>query len=297
MRPEISRPRVTINCLQKRKRQGSKFTVLTCYDYTTATMMEEAGVDSLLVGDTAGEVILGRETTLATPLDFLLTITEAVRRGAPNVFLIGDMPFLSYQVSVEDALRNAGRFLTEAGCDVVKLEVDERHLDVIAAMARAGIPVMAHLGMRPQAVKQEGGYRVKGKTADAAMQLIDDALRVEDAGACSLLLEGVTTEVARIITERTELSVIGIASGPHCDGQVVVMHDVLGLGGGHPPSSVKQYADLRREMIAAFTAYTAEVMNGAFPGPEHCLHMKDGEAARLEQQLGLRTARRPGLAG
>lgn len=297
MNDRTCRPKVSLGCLQKRKRQGSKFTMLTCYDYTSATMMEEAGVDSLLVGDTAGEVILGHRTTLPTPLDFLITITEAVRRGAPSVFLVGDMPFLSYQISIEEALRNAGRFMTEAGCDIVKLEVDARHLDVVEAMSRASIPVMAHLGMRPQAVKQEGGYRAKGKTVDAALELIEDAKRAEDAGAKALLLEAVTTEVAQIIAERTELSVIGIASGPHVDGQVVVMHDLLGLGGGHPPTCIKQYDDLRRDMIAAFAAYTEEVMNGAFPAAEHCLHMKDGEPARLHQQLAVRANRRPGLAG
>jgi len=281
-----TRPKVTISCLRKRKRTGSKFTVLTCYDYTTATMLEEAGIDAVLVGDTAGEVILGHATTIPTKLDFLLTLTEAVRRGAPSVFLIGDMPFLTYQVSIEEAIRNAGRFVSEAGCDAVKLEVDSRHLDVVAALSRAGIPVMAHLGMRPQCVKQEGGYRAKGRDSESAMQLLDDARRFEEAGAGSLLLEAVTAEVAERIVERTELPVVGIASGPACDGQVVVLHDLLGLGGGHPPSCVKQYADLRSVMIEHFGAYAREVMAGRFPGPEHCLHMHDGELSRLDQQLG-----------
>lgn len=296
MESRAIRPKVTISCLRKRKRAGSKFTVLTCYDYTTAAMQEEAGIDALLVGDTAGEVILGHATTIPTKLDFLLTITEAVRRGAPSAFLIGDMPFLTYQVSIEDAIRNAGRFVSEAGCDSVKLEVDYRHLDVVAALSRAGIPVMAHLGMRPQSVKQEGGYRAKGRDSASALQLLEDARRFEEAGATSLLLEAVTCEVAERIVDRTELPVIGIASGPSCDGQVVVLHDLLGLGGGHPPSCVKQYADLRSRMIEHFAAYAHEVMTGAFPGPEHCLQMRDGELARLEQQLVLHARRRPGLA-
>jgi len=280
--------KTTLSTLRARKRERRKITMLTCYDFATARLADEAGIDSLLVGDTYAEVCLGHATTLPMTLEHSLTLTEAVRRGAPNAFLVGDMPYLTYQVCREDAIRNAGRYMARAGCDCVKVEVDRRLAPIVEAMASATIPVMAHLGLKPQSIQTVGGYKVQGKTAAGARELIDDAKIMESAGAVALLLEAVPTEVAKIITERTSLPVIGIVSGPHVDGQVLVMHDMLGYGGGHPPRSVKQYARLHDTIVAAFRAYAQDVTSGAFPMLEHSVAMDPAEfetLSRLEQAL------------
>lgn len=260
--------------------------MLTCYDYASARLMEEAGVDSLLVGDTYAEVCLGHSSTLPATVAHLVTLAGAVRRGAPTRYLVGDMPFLSYQVCPEDAIRNAGLFVATAGCDCVKVEVDRRHVGTVEAMAAASIPVMAHLGLRPQSIQSIGGYKVQGKQAVDARRLIEDAKMMEHAGAIALLLEAVPSEVAAIIAESTELPVIGIVAGPHCDGQVVVMHDMLGYGAGHPPRSVKQYARLHDTLVGAFRAFAREVTEGEFPGPEHSVAMEADELAALRDALG-----------
>jgi len=273
--------KVTLWTLRARKREGQKFSVLTCYDFSTARLMEEAGVDALLVGDTYGEVCLGHATTLPVTLDHLVTIAGAVRRGAPSVFLIGDMPYLSYQVCPSEAIRNAGRFMSEAGCDCVKIEVDRRLARTVEAMSAATIPVMAHLGLRPQSVHVLGGYRAQGRTAEQAQVLIEDARIMEESGAVALLLEAVPNEVARIIAEGTELPVIGCVAGPSCDGTVVVMHDMLGYGSGHPPRCVKQYADLNEVLRTAFSAYAEDVRTGRFPESSQGVSMGEEELARV----------------
>jgi 3-methyl-2-oxobutanoate hydroxymethyltransferase len=250
--------------------------------------MEEAGLDSLLVGDTYAEVCLGHPTTLPATLDHLVTIAEGVRRGAPSVYLVGDMPFLSYQVSVEDAIRNAGLFLARANCDCVKVEVDRRHVRTVEAMAAASIPVMAHLGLRPQSIQSIGGYKVQGKSAEDALRIIEDAKMMEAAGAVALLLEAVPTEVAKVIAESTELPVIGIVSGPYCDGQVLVMHDMLGYGAGHPPRSVKQYARLHDQLLDAFRTFAKDVAENVFPAPVNSVAMDANELERMLAQLGPR---------
>jgi 3-methyl-2-oxobutanoate hydroxymethyltransferase len=262
--------------------------MLTCYDHATAKLMEEAEIDSLLVGDTYAEVCLGHSTTLPAKLDHMVTITEAVRRGAPSVYLVGDMPYLSYQISPEEAIRNAGEFMSRAGCDCVKIEVDRRLAKTVEAMSAATIPVMAHLGLRPQSIQSMGGYKVQGKTAVDAIGLIEDAKMMEKAGAIALLLEAVPTEVAQIITESTSLPVIGIVSGPHVDGQVLVMHDMLGYGGGHPPKSVKQYAQLYGQLVGAFRSYATEVREAVFPAAENSIAMDEAEAAELRRMLSAR---------
>lgn len=259
--------------------------MLTCYDFATARILEEAGIDSLLVGDTYAEVCLGHPNTLPMTLEHSLTLTEAVRRGAPSAFLVGDMPYLTYQVCAEDAIRNAGLYMSRAGCDCVKIEVDRRLVRIVEAMASATIPVMAHLGLRPQSIQSVGGYKIQGKTAADAHQLIEDAKMMEDAGAIALLLEAVPTEVARVIAESTSLPVIGIVCGPSVDGQVVVLHDMLGFGGGHPPRSVKQYARLHETMLAAFRAYAQDVVGGAFPTHEHAVAMDPAEHEKLRKIL------------
>ncbi|MFQ5414514.1 MAG: 3-methyl-2-oxobutanoate hydroxymethyltransferase [Phycisphaerae bacterium] len=259
------RRKVTIGTLRARKREGQRITMLTCYDFATARLLEEAEIDSLLVGDTYGEVCLGYTTTLPVTMDQLVTVAAAVRRGAPTAYLVGDMPYLSYQVNAESAIRNAGRFMSEAGCDCVKVEVDRRHAGTVEAMAAASIPVMAHLGLKPQSIHSVGGYKVQGRSARDAQHIVEDAKIMESSGATALLLEAVAKEVAGLICARTDLPVIGCVSGPTCDGQVVVLHDILGYGGGHPPGSVKVYAQLQKELVTAFRSYARDVRDGAFP--------------------------------
>ena len=280
-----TRRKVTISTLRARKREGQRISMLTCYDYSTAKLMEEAQVDSLLVGDTYAEVCLGHPTTLPMTMEHMVTLAEAVRRGAPSAFLVGDMPYLSYQVCPEEAIRNAGLFMARAGCDCVKVEVDRRLLETVEAMATATIPVMAHLGLKPQSIQTIGGYRAQGKRASEALLIIADAKMMEDAGAIALLLEAVPSEVAGIITENTELPVIGCVSGPHCDGQVVVLHDMLGYGGGHPPRSVKQYAKLYEQLVGAFRAYALDVSDGGFPLAENSITMPPDELKELRRAL------------
>ena len=280
-RMSTPRPKITIATLRARKREGKKISMLTCYDFTTAAIMEEAGVDSLLVGDTYAEVCLGHGTTLPMTLDHLVTITEAVRRGAPTAYLVGDMPFLTYQVCPEDAIRNAGRFLVQGGCDCVKVEVDRRLVKTVEAMATASIPVMAHLGLRPQSIHGIGGYRIQGRRAADAAKLIEDAKMMEQAGAIALLLEAVPSEVAAIISESTELPVIGIVAGPKCDGQVLVLQDMLGYAAGHPPRSTKRYAELYPILLEAFRAYAKDVSAGAIPQPDKSASLDPAELAEL----------------
>ncbi len=281
--------KTTIATLRARKREHRKIAMLTCYDYATARLMEEAAIDSLLVGDTYAEVCLGHSSTLPMTMEHIVTIAEAVRRGAPSTYLVGDMPYLSYQISPEEAIRNAGRFMAQAGCDCVKVEVDRRLAKTVEAMATATIPVMAHLGLKPQSIQTVGGYRVQGKSAADAITLIEDAKMMEDAGAVALLLEAVPSEVAAVITEATSLPVIGIVSGPRCDGQVVVLHDMLGYGGGHPPRSVKQYARLHDVLVGAFRSFAQDVQQGAFPTAEHSVAMEPAEHDELRRRLASRT--------
>lgn len=280
-----ARQRITLATLRGRKKNGQKISMVTCYDYSTARIMEEADVDSLLVGDTYAEVCLGHTSTLPMELDHLVTVAAAVRRGAPSVFLVGDMPFLSYQVSLEDAIRSAGKFMALAGCDCVKVEVDRRLAKTVEAMAAASIPVMAHLGLKPQAINVVGGYKVQGKRAEDAFELIEDARIMEESGAAALLLEAVPTEVAGIITQRSSLPVIGIVAGPDVDGQVVVFHDMVGYGGGHPPRSVKRYADLHDVLLRAIRTYASDVILQKFPTPDQSVAMDAAEFQKLSQML------------
>ncbi len=273
--------KITLSTLLARKRRGHPIAMLTAYDYPTAQVQQEAGVHCVLVGDSAAQVVLGHDSTLPITMDFLVTIAAAVRRGAPSVFLIGDMPYLSFNVTPEDAIRNAGRFMSEAGCDCVKIEGDGRIAKTVKKMSAATIPVMVHLGLRPQAVHQFGGYRAQGRDAKAAQQIIDDAKRVEDAGACALLLEAVPPEPAKIITESTSLPVIGCGAGPHCDGHVIVFHDAIGLTDTRLPRFVRRYADTRDYLLKAVAAYVADIAERAYPAEEHFYQMDSGEAAKL----------------
>ncbi|MCP4594534.1 MAG: 3-methyl-2-oxobutanoate hydroxymethyltransferase [bacterium] len=280
-----TRSKITLGMLTARKKERRKIPMVTCYDYTTASIIEQTEIDAVLVGDTYAEVCLGHDTTLPVTMDHLVTITEAVRRGAPSKLLIGDMPYLSYQVCPEDAIRNAGRFMAEAGCDCVKVEVDRRLADTVSAMSRATIPVMAHLGLKPQSIHCHGGYKAQAKTAEQAMTLLEDAAILERAGAVAFLLEAVPAEVARLLTERTALPVIGCSAGPYCDGTVVVLHDMLGCLAGHPPRSVKRYAELHRVLHEAFDAYAGDITGERFPEEARSITMSKNEFERLASLL------------
>jgi len=276
-----TRDKLTLATLRHRKKTQTPITMLTAYDFPTAQIEEAANIDCILVGDSAAQVILGHGSTLQATMDFMIAITAAVRRGALTAFLVGDMPYLSFHVNTEEAIRNAGRFMAEAGCDCVKIEGDRRLADTVRALSSATIPVMVHMGLRPQAVHQFGGYRAQGRDAAGAQRLIDDAKLMEAAGACALLLEAVPPEPAKIITESTSLPVIGCGAGPHVDGHVVVVHDMLGLTAGPLPKFVKRYGDIRGQMSAAVQSYAQEILERRYPAAEHCYQMEPGEAAKL----------------
>jgi 3-methyl-2-oxobutanoate hydroxymethyltransferase len=261
---------VTVQDLRAWKSEGRRFAMLTAYDYPTARILDEAGIPVLLVGDTLAEVVLGYETTLPVTMDAMIHHCQAVSRGAQNALVVGDMPFLSYQTSVEDGIRNAGRFLKEGGAAAVKFEGPLP--DLAAALTTRGIPVMGHLGLTPQSVHAMGGYRVQGRTEDSAIRLLDHAAELEDAGVFALVLEGVPLELAREITAKLTVPTIGIGAGPHCDGQVLVVNDLLGLSDRRPPKFVKRYANVREVILAAVSQFRREVEDGSFPDDEHSYH-------------------------
>ncbi|HAI20751.1 MAG TPA: 3-methyl-2-oxobutanoate hydroxymethyltransferase [Clostridiales bacterium UBA8153] len=278
----LAREKVTIPHLFQKKARGEKITMLTCYDYPTALLQEKAGVDIILVGDSLAMTVLGHDSTLPATMDVMVVHTQAVRRGAPGAFLIGDMPYMSYQVSSQEAIRNAGRFLAEARCDAVKLEGGRNVAEVVAALTRATIPVMGHLGLTPQSIAQLGGFKAQGRDAEAAWQVVEDAKALEQAGAFAILVEAVPPEVGQLITERASIPIISIGAGLHCDGQLLIVHDMLGFFEAFTPKFVKKYADLNGIILRAFREYIDEVVQGRFPAAEHCYSMKAGELARLQ---------------
>jgi 3-methyl-2-oxobutanoate hydroxymethyltransferase len=257
----------TIRDLAAWKSQGRRFAMLTAYDFPTARILDEAGIPVLLVGDSLAQVILGYETTLPVTMEEMLHHSRAVARGAKDALLVGDMPFLSYQTSTEAAIRNAGRFLKEGGMHAVKIEGPL--FDLADALVARGIPVMGHLGLTPQSVHAMGGYRVQAKTEEAAERLVEDALTLEKSGIFSLVLEGIPAEVAGRVTESLTVPTIGIGAGSACDGQVLVVTDMLGLGLGAYPKFVKTYANLREDIGRAARTFATEVEAGAFPDREH----------------------------
>jgi len=274
-------PRVTVRTLLRMKKQGEKIVMVTAYDYITAKLVDDAGVDIILVGDSLGMVLLGLPSTLQVRMEDMLRHTEAVARAEPGAMIVADMPFMSYEASTAEAVRNAGRLLA-AGADAVKIEGGATYSDTIRAMKRAGIPVMAHVGLTPQKHKLLGGYRLIGKRADEAREVIEEALGAEDAGAFAVVIEYTAREVARKITEKLSIPTICIGSGPHCDGQVLVIHDILGLT-PRPPPFAKRYANLAETITSAVRHYAAEVRAGAFPGEEHSWSMKPDEAGKLDE--------------
>ncbi len=268
---------ITLRSLLRMVERGEKFACLTCYDATTARWLQRAGIHMLLVGDTAAEMILGLPSTIHAPLDFLLTLTAAVKRGAPDLFVMGDMPFMSYQADEAEGVRNAGRFLTDGMADCVKLEVDRSYSSLVSKIARAGVPVVAHVGTRPQLAKMRG-YRASGRTADEAQELVADALAMQDAGACMLLIEAAPNEVSQRIVEKTSIPVIGCGAGPACHGQVVVLQDILGLTHWQP-SFARPLMRLGDEIIAAAERWIHNVRTGDLG--EHPYQMEPAERARF----------------
>ncbi len=271
------RKKVTTLALRQKKERGEPITMLTAYDYPTALAMDQAGVDVILVGDSLAMVVLGYENTLPVTMDEMLHHSRAVARGAKSALLIGDMPFMSYQVSVEEATRNAGRFLQQGGMDAVKLEGGRERAEAVRRIISAGIPVMGHIGLTPQSVNQLGGFRAQGKTAIAARRLVEDALVLEEAGCFSLVLESVPARLAELISKKISIPTIGIGAGVGCDGQVLVTHDLLGLFDRFTPKFVKKYADFHHEMQRAFTDYIEDVETKRFPAQEHTVEMDDRE--------------------
>ena len=271
------RKKITTLMFRQKKQRGEPVSMLTAYDYPTALALDQAGIDAILVGDSLGMVVLGYENTLPVTMEEMLHHSRAVARGAKSALLVGDMPFMSYQVSVEEAVRNAGRFLQNGGMDSVKLEGGRDRLNVIRAIVSAGIPVMGHLGLTPQSVHQLGGFRAQGKTAQTAKILLEDALLLEEAGVFSLVLESVPTQLAQYISGKISIPTIGIGAGAGCDGQVLVTHDLLGMFDRFTPKFVRKYADLHSEMNRAFTDYIADVQTKQFPAPEHSILMNETE--------------------
>lgn len=255
--------------------------MLTAYDYSTASLVDEAGIDMILVGDSLGMVILGYENTLAVTMDDMIHHTRAVSRGVKRAMVVGDMPFLSYHVSVADSVKNAGRFIQEAGAHAVKLEGGEERVEMVKAILDAAIPVMGHIGLTPQSVHQFGGFKVQGKDIETAKKLIADAIALEQAGVFAIVLEGVPAPLATKITESVSVPIIGIGAGAGCDGQVLVINDLLGMYGGHVPKFVKKYNDLRPLILQALQTYSEEVKAGIFPAAEHCYTMKDDILEKL----------------
>ena len=259
----------TVSTLLMQKQSGDKITMLTAYDYTTAKIMDECGVNALLIGDSLGMVMLGYENTLPVTMDDMIHHTAAVSRGAQNAFVVADMPFMSYQTDVREAVINAGRLIKEGGANAVKLEGGAEVCPQIRAIVNASIPVVAHLGLTPQSVNVFGGFKVQGKTQDKAEKLIRDALDIQDAGACAVVLEGIPAKLAEVITQKLTIPTIGIGAGNGCDGQVLVYQDMLGLTSGHTPKFVKRFADVGALMRQGINEYITETKNGSFPSKEH----------------------------
>ena len=267
--------KTTVSTLKKQKENKEKITMLTCYDYSMAKLMDEAGIEILLIGDSLGNTMLGYDTTLPVTMEDMIAHTAAVSRGAKNAFVLADMPFMSYQTSVYDAVVNAGRLMKEGHAHGVKLEGGARVCPQIEAIVAADIPVCAHIGLTPQSINAFGGFKVQGKSEEAARQLVEDAKKVEEAGASMLVMECVPAKLAEIITNTISIPTIGIGAGAGCDGQVLVNQDMLGMFHDFTPKFVKQFANVGEIMMQAFKDYSAEVKAGTFPAQEHTYAISD----------------------
>jgi 3-methyl-2-oxobutanoate hydroxymethyltransferase len=278
----MDRKKITPVDIQAMKNEGKRITMLTAYDYPMALLEDRARIDIILVGDSLGMTVLGYENTLPVTMDEMIHHTKAVTRGAKYALIIGDMPFMSYNTSERDAIFSAGRFIKEGGADAVKLEGGASVKDIVKAIVRAGIPAMGHIGLTPQTISMLGGFKVQGKDAQAAQKIIDDALLLEDAGAFSVLLEAIPAPIAKKITERLKVPTIGIGAGVHCDGQVLVVHDLLGLFDRFTPKFAKQYVNLSELMLKAFETYKEEVRQGDFPTDQHSFHIDEKELNKIQ---------------
>ncbi|MDR1293081.1 MAG: 3-methyl-2-oxobutanoate hydroxymethyltransferase [Clostridiales Family XIII bacterium] len=272
----------SVATFRRQKEQGDKITMLTCYDYSMAKLMDEAGINSLLVGDSLGMVMLGYPDTLSVTMEDMIHHTKAVARGAVDALVVGDMPFMSYQVSAAQAVENAGRIVKEGGAQAVKLEGGSGVAEQISAITRASIPVMAHIGLTPQSINVFGGFKVQGTSEDAARELVRDARAVEEAGAFAVVLEAIPASVAKLITESLHIPTIGIGAGRYCDGQVLVYQDMLNLFGDMKPSFVKTFADAGSVIKEAFASYIGETKSGAFPAEEHSFAADPGVGLATE---------------
>lgn len=277
----MGQTKVTIADLNDKKSRNEKITMLTAYDHYTARMIDQAGVDTILVGDSLGMVVLGYDSTVPVTMDEMVHHCKAVRRGTQYAFLIGDMPFMSYNISLEESVRNAGRLVKDAGCDGVKLEGGLEMVPVVKRIVDAGIPVCAHIGLTPQTATKLSGFRVQGKDAAGALALLEAASALNEAGAFMVVLECVPDAIARKITESISMPTIGIGAGPHCDGQVLVTNDLLGLYEKFVPKFVKQYRLLAPQIKEALAEYVHDVRQGTFPGPDHVFHMAETELDKL----------------
>ncbi len=287
----MDKEKVTIPALLTKKKNGKKISALTAYDFNSALIMDEAGIDILLVGDSLGMVVLGYESTLPVTMEVMLPHVNAVSRAARSALVVADMPFMSYQTGSEEAVRNAGRMIREGGSGAVKIEGGLVALEQISAVIRAGIPVMGHIGLTPQSINLIGGYRVQGKTSGEASRIMDEASILERAGVFSIVLECIPSDLAAMITERLSIPTIGIGAGPSCDGQVLVCHDMLGMFSGFTPRHTKKFAHLNPIMKEAFQLYRREVEEVLFPAEEHCFAMDRQVLLELGRAVG---DRRPG---
>ena len=278
----MDRKKITPVDVQAMKKEGKKISMLTAYDYPMALLEDRAGIEVILVGDSVGMTVLGYENTLPVTMDEMIHHTKAVKKGAKYALIVGDMPFMSYNTSEKDAIFNAGRFMKEAGADAVKLEGGAAVKDIVKMIVKAGIPVMGHIGLTPQTISMLGGFKVQGKDAEAAQKIIDDALSLEDAGAFSVVLEAIPAPIAKRITERLAIPTIGIGAGVDCDGQVLVVHDMLGLFDRFTPKFAKRYVNLSELTIKAFESYKDEVEKGAFPTDQHSFHIDEKELGKMK---------------
>lgn len=281
----MSRDKVTIPTLYAMREKGEIISWLTCYDFPLAQMEEQAGIEMILVGDSASMVVYGNESTLPIKMDTMIEHAKAVRQGAPTAFVIGDMPFLSYQVSQEEAVYNAGRFMKEAGCDAIKLEGGVRIAETVKAIVNAGIPVVGHIGLTPQSSAMLGGFKVQGKDAESARKMVEDAQALEKAGVFGVLLECVPTKVSQYIKKNISCLLFGIGAGAGCDGQLLIIHDILGLYQCFTPKFVRQYANLGPVIVDAVKRYREEVRAAKFPAKEHEFTIKEDELKKLDNLL------------
>lgn len=277
----MAKQKVTIPSLKEMKEQGKKIRMVTAYDYPTGILVDKTDIELILVGDSLGMVVLGYDGTVPVTMDEMIHHCKATVRGAKNTLIVGDLPFGSYNMSISDAVYNATRMMKEGGADCIKLEGGLTVVETVRAIVNGGIPVMAHIGLTPQTASALGGFKVQGKDTAAAERMINEALKLEEAGAFAIVLEAIPAPLAEIITKKLTIPTIGIGAGVHCDGQVLVTHDLIGLFDRFVPKFVKQYANVSQDIVAAFNAYADEVATGKFPGPEHSFTMKDEVLKRL----------------